>query len=417
MGGLRGRDEGQIGLLVLRMTIIAILLILTTAAITAVSLARMRCSTPPTTRPRRRQRLRGRHLRDDGVGSAVPVSDASVQQAAADHLATLPPPNGVRQWGLSPGTGTPDGQTAVVVLTGHVPIPFASAITTRRPRCTVVSRARAPCAESRPHVGLTPRGCRLPQAIGTSARPWASVREVTDPAALQAQITEVGVQRRPSQLCGTTQGAGRHLVSVARPGRARPGHRHGRPHPDDLGPLVEMGRRRTTPKTLPRPSVSSSPSPRPSVSSRCGPCCRVSTTSARRSSRSARRGWRRNAAGFAEMFVAHVSRWASAWVCREGRGHLVCRGGKGLKSVTFEVNVPMPTGTSPRGAAPTAWCGSAPSTTRAAARPASPPSRSSCSSRGTDPRGHPRERTPRSTSSAPAAPAAERHTTTTPPFA
>ena len=40
--GLRGRDEGQIGLLVLGMTIIAILLILTTAAITAVSLARMR---------------------------------------------------------------------------------------------------------------------------------------------------------------------------------------------------------------------------------------------------------------------------------------------------------------------------------------------------------------------------------------
>jgi hypothetical protein len=79
-----------------------------------------------------------------GVGSAVPVSDASVQRAAADHLATLSPPNGITQWGLSPGTGTPDGQTAVVVLTGHVPIPFASAITTRAALdVTVVSRARA----------------------------------------------------------------------------------------------------------------------------------------------------------------------------------------------------------------------------------------------------------------------------------
>lgn len=142
--GLRGRDEGQIGLLVLGMTIIAILLILTTAAITAVSLARMRLLDAADSAA-----LVAANAFEDatyattGVGSAVPVSDASVQRAA-DHLATLSPPNGITQWGLSPGTGTPDGQTAVVVLTGHVPIPFASAITTRAALdVTVVSRARA----------------------------------------------------------------------------------------------------------------------------------------------------------------------------------------------------------------------------------------------------------------------------------
>ena len=143
--GLRGRDEGQIGLLVLGMTIIAILLILTTTAITAVSLARMRLLDAADSAA-----LVAANAFEDatyattGVGSAVPVSDASVQRAAADHLDTLSPPNGITQWGLSPGTGTPDGQTAVVVLTGHVPIPFASAITTRAALdVTVVSRARA----------------------------------------------------------------------------------------------------------------------------------------------------------------------------------------------------------------------------------------------------------------------------------
>ena len=87
--GLRGRDEGQIGLLVLGMTIIAILLILTTAAITAVSLARMRLLDAADSAA-----LVAANAFEDatyattGVGSAVPVSDASVQRAAADHLAT-----------------------------------------------------------------------------------------------------------------------------------------------------------------------------------------------------------------------------------------------------------------------------------------------------------------------------------------
>ncbi len=89
--GLRGRDEGQIGLLVLGMTIIAILLILTTAAITAVSLARMRLLDAADSAA-----LVAANAFEDatyattGVGSAVPVSDASVQRAAAD----LPCPAG-----------------------------------------------------------------------------------------------------------------------------------------------------------------------------------------------------------------------------------------------------------------------------------------------------------------------------------
>ena len=74
-------------MLVLGMTIIAILLILTTAAITAVSLARMRLLDAADSAA-----LVAANAFEDatyattGVGSAVPVSDASVQRAAADHL-------------------------------------------------------------------------------------------------------------------------------------------------------------------------------------------------------------------------------------------------------------------------------------------------------------------------------------------
>ena len=69
--------------------------------------------------------------------------------AASDSLASRSMPDRMRSWSLAPGTGTPDGETAVVVITGTADLPIlsravefiGSSIT-----LTVESRARATVA-------------------------------------------------------------------------------------------------------------------------------------------------------------------------------------------------------------------------------------------------------------------------------
>jgi uncharacterized membrane protein len=59
--------------------------------------------------------------------SAVPLTDATVRRAAADTVAVSPAAHrsGARP---APGTGTPDGVTAVVVLTGRARLPIVSPV-------------------------------------------------------------------------------------------------------------------------------------------------------------------------------------------------------------------------------------------------------------------------------------------------
>ncbi|QFG69048.1 hypothetical protein [Ornithinimicrobium pratense] len=64
----------------------------------------------------------------EGIGAGVPLTDASVQAAAGAYLATRPLPGRVAAWSLGPGTGSPDGRTAVVVLTGQAQIPVVSPV-------------------------------------------------------------------------------------------------------------------------------------------------------------------------------------------------------------------------------------------------------------------------------------------------
>ncbi|WP_151526256.1 hypothetical protein [Serinicoccus kebangsaanensis] len=63
-----------------------------------------------------------------GLGAGPPVSDATVVDAAAEHLAGRERPSRVQEWGLGAGTGTPDGRTAVVTLTGRASIPVISPV-------------------------------------------------------------------------------------------------------------------------------------------------------------------------------------------------------------------------------------------------------------------------------------------------
>lgn len=63
-----------------------------------------------------------------GLGSGVPVTGETVAEAAAAYLASRPVPGRLAGWAVAPGTGTPDGRTAVVTLTGTARIPVVSPV-------------------------------------------------------------------------------------------------------------------------------------------------------------------------------------------------------------------------------------------------------------------------------------------------
>ena len=81
-----------------------------------------------------------------GLGPSLPVSTATVQEAAARNIATRPKPVGVTSWQTAAGTGSPDGRTAVVVLEGETTLPFTGGILAAlggSVSITVEGRARA----------------------------------------------------------------------------------------------------------------------------------------------------------------------------------------------------------------------------------------------------------------------------------
>ena len=69
-----------------------------------------------------------------------------MRQSAAQYLAVAPRPNGVSAWVLTDGTGSPDGQTAVIRLQGTADIPIAASVVAAfggSVNITVESRARS----------------------------------------------------------------------------------------------------------------------------------------------------------------------------------------------------------------------------------------------------------------------------------
>jgi len=87
----------------------------------------------------------------EGVSNGVPLTTRTVVAAAGEHLAGRARPARVASWTLLPGTGSPDGRTAVVRLQGQVAVPvigrglevFGDPVT-----ITVVSRARSDLDET-----------------------------------------------------------------------------------------------------------------------------------------------------------------------------------------------------------------------------------------------------------------------------
>jgi hypothetical protein len=140
-------DRGQISLLILGFTVIALMLIIGAVDVTAVQLARSRLLDAADGAALESS---GSLDRDsaygEGLRSAVAITDTSVRQSASQYLAVQPRPHGISSWVLTDGTGSPDGQTAVIHLRGTAVIPIAAPVVAAfggSVNITVEARARS----------------------------------------------------------------------------------------------------------------------------------------------------------------------------------------------------------------------------------------------------------------------------------
>ena len=119
------RDErGTITVYVLGLAVVAMMLIAGTVAVTSAHLARMRLLDVADGAALSAANALDAAAYQQGVGDAVPLSNASVRERAAAYVGSVRPPTGVVAWRLGAATGTPDGRTAVVDLTGEAELPM-----------------------------------------------------------------------------------------------------------------------------------------------------------------------------------------------------------------------------------------------------------------------------------------------------
>ncbi len=148
MSAREARDRGQITVLVIGLFAMAILLIIGGVDVTAAHLARVRLvDTADAAALDAADALDQGGAYHHGIGDSVSVSDATVREAAAAYLAARPRPAGVEAIAVEAASGTPDGRTAVVVLTGRAVLPMTGGVLAslgRSVTITVDARARAP---------------------------------------------------------------------------------------------------------------------------------------------------------------------------------------------------------------------------------------------------------------------------------
>jgi uncharacterized membrane protein len=147
--GLSGDEgeRGQITVLILGMFLLVTTLVIGGIDVTAVQLARIRLlDAADAAALDAADSIDERAAYEQGVGEAVTLTDATVWSEAATELGRQQRPVGVEEWALAPGTGTPDGHTAVVRLTGRVQLPLVGGVLEQfggGVTVTVESRARA----------------------------------------------------------------------------------------------------------------------------------------------------------------------------------------------------------------------------------------------------------------------------------
>ena len=115
-------------LLVLGFTLVAAMLIIGTVAVTSVQLSRMRLLDAADGAALDAADSLDASAYQSGLGTAVPVSDETVRSTAEAYLAERPLPVGMLGWQVAAGTGSPDGQRAVVRLVGEADLPLIGGV-------------------------------------------------------------------------------------------------------------------------------------------------------------------------------------------------------------------------------------------------------------------------------------------------
>ena len=140
-------DDGQVLLLVLGFTVIALLLVVGAVDVTALQLARVRLSDAADGAAlAAADELDAAGTYRHGLGRSVRVGDDAARAAATAYLQEQGRPQGVSDWRLLPGSGSPDGRSAVVRLQGTADVPLLAPVVSSlggAVAITVQSRARA----------------------------------------------------------------------------------------------------------------------------------------------------------------------------------------------------------------------------------------------------------------------------------
>ena len=141
------QDRGSMSLLMLGLVTVVLTTVLAIVGVTSVQLSRIHLlDAADAAALDASDALVEEQLYREGVGTGVPVDDSTVIAAASAALASRPLPPRVVSWELGPGTGTPDGRTAVVELSGTATIPLLSQVLRRfggGVSITVTSQARS----------------------------------------------------------------------------------------------------------------------------------------------------------------------------------------------------------------------------------------------------------------------------------
>lgn len=144
----RARDEdGQLTVLVLGLTVIAMTVIIGGLAVTSVQISRMRLLDAADAAALAATDEGAEQVYANGLAQqALPLTDEAVQTVAGEHLARRERPHGLESWSVAGGTGTPDGRTAVVRLVGEADLPMVGGLISSlggSVTVSVESRARA----------------------------------------------------------------------------------------------------------------------------------------------------------------------------------------------------------------------------------------------------------------------------------
>jgi hypothetical protein len=123
------REAGQISILMIGLVAVCLTIVLGVVGVTAVQLGRIHVlDAADAAALDASDALAPERAYAEGLVSGVPLTDASVVEAATTHLSQRVRPSRLSDWEVAPGTGSPDGRTAVVVIRGTARIPVVSAV-------------------------------------------------------------------------------------------------------------------------------------------------------------------------------------------------------------------------------------------------------------------------------------------------